>query len=573
MNNKIIIMAAAALAVLILCAGCISDTSVKTTETTITTEMYVALDELSADLITLEHQVLKDLEILSKEIPYKTDSEINQILCDYYTGHPCFTAVIYRNTVDNVYISAPVFIDVDLSEYAVLTEQDFKNAGGLIVRDNVFTKYHGYQNLYYKPVYNSEGKYQGYLVFVVDVYSLIYLHPLMLGLDKTYSDYICFITNGDDKILYSSIEEAIGKVLTKEGFYDGLAYIPKVESGDGACKYTGNGFYLYNTGTKSEKITSWHTIYSSHGQRYTLYLIDEPNKPELKTEDMFTLNTQQAVNDIRGAYVYAATNSVDKLTERIKNGYYETPIDIIDMKGNIIASSEERKIGLNYLNNRGIYGVSYMESAIISTEQGGGYIYYLTPIERVVYPRASEYTLGIVMPIDNDYFLYCKIPGSADAVIIDKNLRPDLTRVTREVLEEITENGVEAVAEKINSNRGSTAEIFVPDITTKIADIAILDVLGNVYASVTFPELVGDSATFMTDVYGGSVTRKIDMLAKTGGGYMAQLYENEEKEGYVDLRVVHVEPIDTKYYVYTAAVIGTFEDVLTEAIKNTKSTE
>lgn len=555
-----------ALAAIIFCAGCLTDTEVETTNTEMPHNMYNALDELGADLSALEHLVVSDLTYLSTSMESMDDGEIESLIEKYYAKQPCITAVIYYDAVHGEYISVPVFVDIDLSSYSSsITEQDFKDAGGMIVRNNVFTKYHGYQNLYYKPVYHN-GVYHGYIIFVTDIYSMLYLHPSMIGKEKSYDGYICFITDKDNKILYSSIEEVIGEVVPSKGFYDGLAFIPKVESGDGACKYTSMGFYLYDSYNKSEKITGWHQIYSSHGNKYTLYLICEENLPELKTENIFTLKTEQAIKDIRSAYVCASTYGLERLMKTIADGEYESYIYVIDMKGNVISSSDARAKGMNFLNTRGMYGVSYVEAAIQTAEQGSGYIYYLTPVERVVSPRASEYTLGIVMSVTDQYFIYTKFPGSTDAVMSDKNIRPDITRLSHAILEDVSENGVQEVCDVINANIENAPDMFVHDIKSEIVDIGIFDVKGNVYASTAFNELVGQSATFFTDVYGGSATRRMDILAKTGGGYMSQLYSNSEKEGYVDLWYAVVEPIDSNYYIYVASVVGTFEDVLTPYI-------
>lgn len=103
-------------------------------------------------------------------------------------------------------------------------------------------------------------------------------------------------------------------------------------------------------------------------------------------------------------------------------------------------------------------------------------------------------------------------------------------------------------------------------------EIAIIDFNGNVTASVRNPHLVGKSSTHKVDTYGDSATRRAMMLAKTGGGFMALLVTNTEKEGYVDLRLAMVEPLTDEYYVYTVGYIGTFEDVLTLYLNKTAPT-
>ncbi|MDO5846400.1 MAG: hypothetical protein Q4Q04_05710 [Methanocorpusculum sp.] len=562
-NKTRSLFAALVIAAFAITAGCITP-AVPATPTDIPADMYHALNELTDDLSMLQTDVLASMTELADNLSTTAGAEeIRQQLLSYYVGHPCFTAVIFRDSLHGSYISVPVFLDIDLSAYSVnITEQDFRDAGGFIIRNNVFTNYHGYQNLYYEPVYAEDHVYHGYLVFVTDVYSLLYLHPDLIGKDRAYDDYICFIAGKDGSIVYSSIAEAVGEKISAKGYDDALVYVPAVENGDGACHYTSIGFYIYDTTNQTEKITAWHKLYSVHGTEYTLYLIKELNQPEMKTENVFLLTPLQALNDTRGAYVYASQYGKEKIIERVTSGYYQTPLYVMDMQGNVLAASNQKKIGRSYLSVRSLYGVSYVEAAILAAEQGSGYIYYLTPGERTVKPRAAQYTLGMVMPVD-DYYIYAKTPGAEDMVISDETILPAITQVSHAIVKTTGESGL-SYAEGVISSRGKEAgAVFLPGLKTDLADIAILDMEGNVYASVMYPELVGKSATFMTDVYGGSLTRRTDLLAKTGGGYLTQLTANPDNEGYVDLLVATVDPVNDEFYVYVSAHAGTFKDVLT----------
>lgn len=577
MKAPIILLALLSLAALLAAAGCITTQQPQhpSTPADIPIDMQYALDDISADLSHLEYVVIENLTILANELQTaENTSDIQDILSACYAEHPCLTAIIYRDTIHDEYISVPVYLSLDLSKYSVnITEQDFQNAGGVIVRNNIFSAYHGYLNIYYKPVYDQDNTYCGYVVFVIDVYSMIYLHPELISAERTYDGYICTFTDNDDKILYSSIQEITGNIVTESGYFDGLVWLPRVGTGDSACTYTAaSGFYLYEGVQPTEMITAWHTLYSTHGQKYTLYLTRPVNQTEMKTEIVYSSNPLQALNDTNGAYLYAQQNGKSAIMLRIIDGYYQTPMMLIDMNGNILASANSLYQGKNLLNVRGMYGISYIESAVMAAEQGSGYIYYLTAAERTAKPRSAEYTLGIVMPVGN-YFIFSKIAGDSDAVLLDANLRPDMTRVSHNILKIADTEGIETAAALVNANGKAAPGVFAENLKTDIADIAILDVDGNVYASIQHPELVGKSATFMTDVYGGSLTRRAIMLAKTGSGYMSQLTANPEKEGYVDLWNVIVEPVDENYYIYTSVLVETFKDVLTPCLDKMEPTK
>ncbi|MDO5845825.1 MAG: hypothetical protein Q4Q04_02765 [Methanocorpusculum sp.] len=562
----IVLLVLLALAVL-LSAGCITtEPAVKTTAAETPEDMQEGLNAFSETLTSLARTIVADLNSLSEQMEAaESDAELEKIARGYYAENPWLVAVIFRDAADDKYWSVPIFIDDDLSAYSANpTESDFRKAEGFIIRNCVFTENHGYLNLYYKPVYRTDGTYHGYLVFAADIYSALNLHPLVLGKEMAYGNFAPVITDKNGLILYSSIEEAIGQKIPDNGaYYDGQMYIPDVKAGNGACTYTSRSFYNYDSETQTEKITAWQWVYSSNGGEYIIYLVKELNQPELQMKNCYQDTTKQALADVRDAYLYASTEGKNKLIERIGSGYYSTPLYILDMHGAVVAASSHEPVGINYLNNRGVYGYSYTNAAILAAEQGGGYIYHTYPVERVADPKALQYSLGISMPIDGDCFLYGRFAGSTDAILKDDNLRTDVTRVSRAVMKEAGETGVDAVAARINANPEAGAELFAANLTTEIKDIAILDIKGYVYASIYYPETVGYSSTGIKDVYGGSVTRRAIMLAKTGSGFMTNLTPNPEKDGYVDLWLVSIEPVDETYYIYTAAVIGTFEDLLT----------
>ncbi|MDO5845174.1 MAG: hypothetical protein Q4Q53_08540 [Methanocorpusculum sp.] len=571
-NHFILILA---LTSLLICAGCITDEpAVKTTAVEIPEDMNQAFEDLSNDIASIGHNTLSEMTDIAKDVGVmNTHDDITHYLSDYYSQNPGLTAIVFSDALHGGYISVPVMLDIDLSDYSKqLTEQDFKDSNGLIIRTNVFTKYHGYINIYYKPVYTKDGEYHGYLAFVTDFYSMLYLAD-NLGTKRSYGNYVCFVTDSGNNILYSSINEASANVIPKEsGYFDRTVYIPDVKSEKGACQYTSRELYIYNPSVKTEKITAWRQYYYGNGKYHTIYLVKELNQPELNYENASALNAEDMIYDVRDAFNYASVYGKEKCIKHINSGYYDSLMFVVDMKGNVIAASKGRT-GENYMNNRGVYGYSYMQAAVNTAEQGGGYIYYTVPVERTVFPRAAIYTIGVIMPIDNSCFIYGVITGAADAIEIDYNMRPDITTLSRALVKDASVMGIDYVISTITDNGKNAAEIFAPNLTTDISDIAVLDMDGKLYASVVYPELAGDSVTGLGGLYGGSFTRLSLMLAKAGSGFMTYMLPNEDKEGYVDLYLAMVQPINDEYYTFASVLVNSFEDLLTPVLDNVKLVE
>lgn len=564
------------LAVLLCTAGCISSSEVvKTEPVEIPTDMHTAMHELAADLSALEKYVLEDLNELAGDMTtVSTTDDIKQQLSRYYAEHPGLNSIIFYDALHEGYISVPVITEGNLSSYSLnLTEQDFADAGGLVVRNNVFLPTTGYVNLYYQAVYTTDGTYHGYIIFVTDVYSLLYLHPSIIGDARTYNKYVCFITDEENQIIYSSLGEAIGETMTSQGFYNGAVYVPPAASEEGACKYTSRGLYLYDRENQTEKVTAWYRIHSTHGRDYLLYLTGEVDPQELRTEGIVEPEILQTLNDTRGAFVYGTRNGKEELASRISSGYYECPMYLFDMNGTVIASDNPWTIGLNYLSTRDAYGYSYIEAAIDMAGQGSGYVYYMLPVEPTMQPQAAILRMAFVMSLDDSCFIYSPFTAAEDAVLVDYSLRKDTTVLSHALIREISASGLDTVVDKLNVNRYEAMDMFAPNLTATFTDVAILDVNGSVSASVKHPYLVGQSGTAKVDVFGGSATRLGIILAKTGGGYMTVMKQSDDDSAYADYRLTMIEPIDETYYCYTSTYVGTFENLLTPVMDMAVPTE
>ncbi|MDO5843776.1 MAG: cache domain-containing protein, partial [Methanocorpusculum sp.] len=291
------------------------------------------------------------------------------------------------------------------------------------------------------------------------------------------------------------------------------------------------------------------------------------NQPKLVYDNVYKLTTEQTLKDVEDLFKFSVLNALSDTFERVNSGYYNSYIYILDMDGKIVSSSENNTIGVNYLNSRGAYGYSYISSMIYSAQQGGGYVYYMYPVDGSFRAEASQYSLGYIMPINNDYFIFGRFSGDEDAQPIDYSIRSDSSSVAREIINQVSLKGIDSIIYEINSDPENAQEKFVPNLTTNVEDIAVIDMHGNLYASVYNPTLVGESLTSHTDVYGTSIIRKLIMHAKNGGGFMSDLTQSKDRGGYVDLWLICVEPVDNNYFITTAAIIGTYEDVLTPYLK------
>ncbi|MDO5845006.1 MAG: hypothetical protein Q4Q53_07685 [Methanocorpusculum sp.] len=578
-NSKTIrIMESLLLAVIITAAvtsaGCIHNEAetldIETVAVDIPQDLHEGIHEIYKNQNILETSVASDIHILSEKIgDAETADEKNKIILEYYSNNPWIGCIIFYDAVKDEYTTFPL---ISLSQTIMdaipyPTESELRAApDGVITESSIFIPEHGYLNVYCKGVFDYQNKYLGYYLVFSDLYIQMNLHPQIIDSVKNYGDKIVFITDSSGKIIYSSTLETIGEYVTKdEPFFDGRVLLKAPENDSGAYKYNSTAFYANMRNLETEKITAWHVI-KKGDYKYTIYAVKELNRPELIRENAFTLNTKNTLNDIIDLYAYSKRNGVDKAIDNINSGAYSTNIYVMDMNGEVAASKNNAIIGLSYLNNRGAYGYSYTAAMIDTVKQGGGYVYYTFPIDGTVNTPAAEYTISYVLPLTENYFVMGGFPGDTDLVMKDYNVRSDLTMVTREVVKEIYYDGLNSVVDKINNNREKGGSIFVEGLKTDVKDVSIVDMEGNVLASMYYASSVGDSATGFKDVYGGSTTRKSILLAKNGGGFIVNLVSNPDREGYVDLWAAAVEPIDKNYYSYVGCVLKTFKDELTPYI-------
>lgn len=559
----------------IISAGCIQDTEdpvpeQKTYDITpipIPNDIHTGIHEFYHDIAFIGLSISADLHSVSEKI-VKQNTRLGKenALFDYYSDNAWINSVVYYDAVNDEFITSPLILNEEIINAIPVPEmEEFdESADGIVKKKCVFIPENGYLNLYYKACYNSNDEYVGYVVILFDLYSEMLLHPMIIDSETSYRDYVCYLTDSDGKIIFSSRDDAVGKYITADSAYDDeVSLIIAPTESSGAYTYLSNSFYNYDN-SMTEKVTAWH-VYNIWGEVMTIYLVGEVDSAPLEYENIYTTEISQMIKDVTNFYYFVDTNGLLKSMERLESGYYESDIRIIDMDGNIVSAFDSKRIGNNLLNNRDIYGYLYAQTTIASAKQGGGYVYFCYPVDSRLNSPAYKLELGYVIPIGNDLMICCFVSGSSDLYDDNQNLNSDLTKLSREILKKAHENSVYRVITLINSDPENAQEFFLDDLETDVGDIAIFDYEGNVYASTYDPNTVGSVLTNRVDIFGGSVIRKNIMLAKNGGGFLMDLLPSDE-EGYLDLWLINVEPVNDNYFIDTSAIIGTFEDEITGQI-------
>lgn len=545
---------------LVLSTGCLV-TDTKTTETEIPTSILTGLRDFTQNIASIDASISSDLSTLADALGNaETNAEISRIAHTYYANHSWIDKLIYVDAVTGESIQVPILIDTAFESLLPHpTEEEFRLSGGSLYYDDIFIPEDGSVIIHCAAVYDENGTYRGYFAIIYDLFVVLNYHPLMTGKMAPYGDCICTILDDTGRIVYSSHQETIGETIDSS-FYRGTSLIKRSNLPSGAYTYESPAFYTYDRQNITRKMTAWMN-FSVFNTPYTLYLTKEPDKSPLKLENLYEVVPGRAEADVNDAYVFAGKYGTEELIKRINSGYYTMPLIVLDYNGTVLSGFEDTYLGLNFLNNHGSYGYAYTQYMIYTAKQGGGYVYYLYPVDDTVQTTASQFSIGYLLPLDDNSFIFSYSPGDTDLIPKNLNIRTDVSRVSREVLKESIDLGVDYVINKINTHPPRNTSQFVSGLSTNVEDLGIIDFNGTLHASVYNQSVVGHTLTGYRDVYGGSTARKVIILARSGGGYINELYPNPEKEGYADLWLYSVEPIDNTYIIYTGAVLKTVKDI------------
>lgn len=553
-------------------AGCITQSTASIPAATPAeppSDMESAQIDLISDLKNIDVSIGIDMYSLADKIGRAESADDVRTIClTYYGNNAWLEKIIYYDLQSGARVRVPELAsDVYMTDYLPIpSREEIEEAGGILHTDCVYIPGDGYVCANYAAVYGADGHYKGVLIFVYDMYVILNLHPLITGDENNYRTYSCFITNKQNEITFSTNPEYIAETLTDEGvLYTGSCLIMAKDTKAGAYTYSSPSFSNYMRANITEKITSWQQ-FTSNKNTYTMYLTKELEPVSTNTKDVYPVEAEELVNAVIDAYIYALSHSKEDAIRAISSGQFSPYICAMDMEGNVLGITSPNAVDLNFMNNRDTYGVAYTEAMIYTAQQGGGYVYYMYPVEAVISPFRSQYSIGYVMPVNNEWFIFGRFSASPDILETKMQLRTDVTAVSREIVKGAFRDGIESVSARINANRGQNGTLFVSQPSSPVTEMAVIDTSGFVYAHSTHPEFVGNVRTEYVDVYGGSTARKMIMLAKGGGGLMNDLRRNAENPEYVDLWLYSIEPIDNYFFVMSGSIIGTYKDYVSEEL-------
>ena len=558
------------LVLLLVSSGCtgVPENTVKTTVVDVPPDMRSASLEFSMDFRSIGTSIVSDAYGLAEKFgAAASNEEMQTIARDYYADNMWAEKILYYDAVKGDFIELPYSGNKQILDYVPLVrEKDLDGSDGTLHLDCIYVPESGYLDLIYVSVYDNAGTYKGHLVIAYDVGVVLKEHPVAAKTAHSYDNLICYVLNKDGRVIYSSKPEYIGTIIPMNSPYVAAQCVISPQTGStGAYTYTSREFYYYDKSTYTEKITSWQT-FTSFKTPYTLYLTKELNSPELNYGNILTPGVEAMETDIRDLYLHAVNHGKEAAENRVNHDYYSTQMYVVDMNGTILASpsnEDGRRVGMNFMNFRDTYGVSFMEQMIFTAQQGNGYVYFDYPVDGTISPRAAIPYVGHVLLVDDDWFIIGMTHADTKISSINYQLRDDVTLVSRTAVKMAYEYGVDTLISHIRSNVGKDGTIFVPEITTSVPDVGVFNYEGYLYASLAHDELTNSCQTGYTDIYGGSTVRRGIMVAKSGGGAMTNLVARPDSEGILEWWVYIVEPIDNNYYVYAGTCIGECTDYLT----------
>ncbi|MDO5845929.1 MAG: cache domain-containing protein [Methanocorpusculum sp.] len=558
--------------VLTAVSGCISPSASSLPSTSPvepSSAMVSAQLSIISDIKEIDMSISMDMYNLANKIGgAKSPADVRTLALEYYGENAWIEKLIYYDLATGERTRVPELSnDMYMTDYLPIPSQsELEAAGGVLHLDCVYIPGDGYVSANYAAVYSGDGRFKGLLILVYDMYVVLNINGVLS--DSTeYGGYGCFILDRHNTVVFSTTPEYIGVTVTEaKPLYTGISFIQKSESKTGAYKYTSSAFYNYLRGTTTEKVTAWQQ-FVSYKSTYTLYLVEELNQQAMQYKDTYSVDVQQTMDAVVDAYVYAVSHSKEDALKKISNGEFSPYLCAMDREGNILAITTPESIGMNYMNNRDAYGVSYTEAMIYTAEQGGGYVYYSYPVDWVVTPAGSQFSIGYILSVNDEWFIFGRFAGDSDVGKVNLDLRKDVTDVSRTMVEKAYKSGVDSVIDMINTNPGATGSLFVKGLSHTVSVMGVIDTTGVVYAHSLKPSLVGTVQTGYTDVYGGSTARKMIMMAKAGGGLLSDLTQSTTDPSMVNLWLYSIEPIDTTHFVMTGIIIGTYRDYLSEFLK------
>ena len=250
----------------VLSAGCITaEKQTSSTEIPVPEETEEALTEFAVNFKDIDLSLTLDLYYLADQIgEAETEEDIHEIINNYYVENTWINRIIYDNTEAGKIVEAPIYSSGKITDIVhVPTKEELVAVRGILNAGPIYIPDLGWMELMYAPVFNANGEYKGYLLFVYEAHVLLQEHDLLSDTKAGYGNYTILITNRNGVVFYATQQQYIGAKLEKEVPHNiGDSIIILQENSSGAYQYAGENTTI---------TTAWQKIFVRTNE-YTLFL-------------------------------------------------------------------------------------------------------------------------------------------------------------------------------------------------------------------------------------------------------------------------------------------------------------
>lgn len=250
-------------------------------------------------------------------------------------------------------------------------------------------------------------------------------------------------------------------------------------------------------------------------------------------------------------YSYATTHDKSEVLAYIARADPENMILFAgDTAGNILADSSGQYVDQNIPNDHDAYGVRTVNSMVLRSRQGGGYVHEtLVPSRNVLQAFSALPTMIYLLPVDSSWFVGGQVATVSAEQEVDHTIGPAVTAMSRSVAGYAWEHGREAAVAEIG--RGS-ASMFLQGVSSSANLVAVTMNEGTILADAQNPERTGSSLFSMVDSHGSSIGRGMITVAKSGGGLF---YFCEKRGAATDMYLLSITPVNDEWFVVSGLLI------------------
>ena len=544
----------AVLVLLIICAGCVTQTNPADSHSPAVPEgMNESMEHVSAVIVEEFDRIAAEVAGTAAEVAGRAtdDPQAVKSLRNLYANNTWAIGVIYFNVTTGTYRMEP------MSQEEIpplnITEGDFSESPA-IFRGPFYSGWQGQQITVVAPVYEN-GTYRGFVSMRMQPKLFMQHLGSRLPELKTYEAWAALT---DGTVIYSVFSEQVGTDVYPEqagsSVPENSNLTPLFESGTGA--YTLQSYTSLNKKVEKTGVWQWIDVLDT---RIILSLLWHEPEPFDLTSIPEDPDISGLVATVQDAYQYIKEHGKEAAIPYINDpetfATNDYSVSVYTMNGTVLAMGHARNlVGTNQLNAQDGYAITPVGMMILRAKQGSGYVHYMYATTDEVIPREVLPKLGYVMQVDEDCFIEASMIVTRNPIPVDLEKKQLCVNMTEQAYSYQANYGKEALA----------AEMMDPDgvfSTNRNVFVGLMDYNGTILACTNQPALVGQNAFSFTDSHGDSVSRELVLFAKRGGGHTYLCLENVTS-GNRNLYLVYTQPVDDTWLIASGVFLTEIENSL-----------